>query len=37
MLILVLLAGAYAGWHAAAAALQSLRNLPRSNDDMILY
>jgi len=37
MLILLLLIGGYAGWRVAASALLSLRNLPRSNDDMIFY
>ena len=37
MLVLLLLIGGYTGWRVAAAALLSLRNLPRSNDDMIFY
>jgi hypothetical protein len=37
MLTLLILAGGYAGWRIAAAALASVRDLPRSNDDMIFY
>jgi hypothetical protein len=38
MLIVLALAGvAYGAWRLAGAALQSLRGLPRSNDDMIFY
>ncbi len=33
-LVLLLL---YAGWRAARAALALLRQLPRSNDDFILF
>ena len=36
-MLILLLIGGYAGWRLAAAALLSLRNLPRSNDDMIFY
>lgn len=32
-----ILATGYAGWRLARAALESLRGLPRSNDDMIFY
>jgi hypothetical protein len=37
MLVLLLLIGGYAGWRLVAAALLSLRSLPRSNEDMIFY
>jgi hypothetical protein len=37
MLTVLILALAYAGARALVAAVQSLRNLPRSNDDMIFY
>ena len=37
MLMLLLLAAAYGGWRAARAAIESLRDLPRSNDDMVFF
>lgn len=37
MLTLLILILAYAGVRAASAAISSLRDLPRSNDDMIFY
>jgi hypothetical protein len=37
MLSLLILALAYAGLRAAMTAITALRDLPRSNDDMIFY
>ena len=37
MLTLLILALAYAGVRAVVAATRSLRDLPRSNDDMVFY
>ena len=37
MLILLTLAAAYGGWRVGRAALDSLRGLPRSNDDMVFF
>jgi hypothetical protein len=37
MLTLLLLAAAYGGWRFVRGALESLRGLPRSNEDMIFY
>jgi alkylhydroperoxidase/carboxymuconolactone decarboxylase family protein YurZ len=37
MLTILSLATLYAGWRAARAALEALRNLPRSNDDMVFF
>lgn len=37
MLILISIAGAYAGWRVVRAAVQSLGHLPRSNEDMIHF
>ncbi len=37
MFTLFILAAAWAGWRVGAAALGSLRSLPRSNQDMIFY
>ena len=37
MFTLLLIAAAYALWRAVHAALDSLRGLPRSNEDMIFY
>jgi hypothetical protein len=37
MLSILVLAAAYAGVRAAAAALQAWRAVPRSNDDLIFY
>ena len=37
MFTLLILAAAYGGWRVVRAALESLRALPRSNDDMIFF
>jgi len=37
MLILLALAGAYGAWRALRAAWTSLRDLPRSNDDLVFW
>lgn len=37
MLTILLIAAAYGGWRAVRAAIESLRGLPRSNEDMIFY
>ena len=37
MFTLLILAAAYGGWRVVRAALESLRRLPRSNDDMIFF
>ena len=37
MFVLATLALAYGGYRAVRAALDSLRALPRSNEDMIFY
>jgi hypothetical protein len=37
MLALIALAAGYGTWRALRAAFQSLRNVPRANDDMIFY
>jgi hypothetical protein len=37
MTILLLLAAAFGAWRAGSAALQSLRGLPRRNEDMVFY
>lgn len=37
MLVLLALAAAYGGWRLTRAALQSLRGLPRNNDDMVFF
>ena len=37
MTALLILAAAYGGWRATRAALAALRELPRSNDDMIFF
>jgi hypothetical protein len=37
MLIIFSLLALYGGWRVARAALESLRNLPRSNEDWIHY
>jgi hypothetical protein len=37
MLALLLLVVLYGGWRAAAAAIEALRRLPRSNEDMVFY
>jgi hypothetical protein len=37
MLTLLSLLALYGGWRAARAVLQTLRRLPRSNDDFIFF
>jgi len=37
MLTLLLIAAVYGGWRVVHAALESLRGLPRTNEDMIFY
>ena len=37
MLTLLTLSAAYAGWRLTRAALEVLRRLPGSNDDMIFF
>lgn len=37
MFTLFILAAAWGAWRVVAAALASLRDLPRSNQDMIFY
>lgn len=37
MFTVLTLAACYGGWRLARAALESLRRLPRSNDDMIFF
>lgn len=37
MLALLTLAAVCGGWRLAGAALQALRRLPRSNDDLIFF
>ena len=37
MFTLLLIATAYAGWRVVRAAIESLRGLPRTNEDMIFY
>jgi hypothetical protein len=37
MFTLLIIAAAYGGWRAVRAALESLRGLPRNNEDMIFY
>jgi hypothetical protein len=37
MFTLLLIAAAYGGWRVTRAAIESLRELPRTNDDMIFY
>jgi hypothetical protein len=37
MLTVLALAGLYAGWRIAAAALDAVRRLPHSNDDMVFF
>lgn len=37
MLILLSLAALVGGWRIACAALDALRRLPRSNDDLIFF
>lgn len=35
--VLLIAAVTYGGWRVARAAIESLRGLPRTNDDMIFY
>ena len=37
MSTLLLLLAAYGGWRAVSAALAALRQLPRSNQDMVFF
>jgi hypothetical protein len=37
MFTIFLIAVAYGGWRLTRAALESLRGLPRTNDDMIFF
>jgi acetoin utilization deacetylase AcuC-like enzyme len=37
MLIVLTLAGGYAAWRVASAALATWRRLPRSNDDLVFF
>jgi hypothetical protein len=37
MITLLVLAALYGGYRAVRAALESLRGLPQSNEDMIFY
>jgi hypothetical protein len=37
MLSLLILVALYGGWRASRAALAALRQLPRSNEDMVFY
>ncbi|MDB5873158.1 MAG: hypothetical protein JWQ07_2600 [Ramlibacter sp.] len=37
MFTVLIIAAAYGGWRAVRAAVESLRELPRSNEDMIFY
>lgn len=37
MLALLSLIALYGGWRAARALLETLRRLPRSNDDLIFF
>lgn len=37
MLTVLALAGAYAAWRIARAVRDSLRQLPRRNEDMVLF
>jgi hypothetical protein len=37
MLIILTLAAILGGWRIARAAIESLRELPRSNDDMVFF
>ena len=37
MLTVLILAACYGGWRLTRAALESLRRLPRTNDDMIFF
>lgn len=37
MITLLALVAAYGGWRVVSAALESLRRLPRTNDDMVFF
>jgi len=37
MLALMTLAALWGGWRVTRAALEALRRLPRSNDDMVFF
>lgn len=37
MLIVLTLAAGYGAWRIAAAAVQAVRRLPRSNDDLVFF
>lgn len=37
MIAILSLATLYAGWRVASAALDAVRRLPRSNDDLIFF
>ena len=37
MLAILTLAALYAAWRGCRAALEALRSLPRSNDDMVFF
>ncbi len=37
MLSILIVAAAFAGWRIARAALEALRDIPRSNEDMVFY
>jgi hypothetical protein len=37
MFTLLLIATAYGGWRVVRTAIESLRGLPRTNEDMIFY
>ena len=37
MFTVLLIAAAYGGWRVIRAAIESLRELPRTNEDMIFY
>ena len=37
MFTIFIIAAGYAGWRLTRATLESLRGLPRSNDDMIFF
>jgi hypothetical protein len=37
MLTVLILAACYAAWRVGAAALDAVRRLPRSNEDMVFF
>jgi hypothetical protein len=37
MLSLLILVALYGGWRAGRAAMEALRRLPRSNDDLVFF